>query len=64
MSSVELSLPRSSQPRPQRLGVLVILAIAVAAAIGLTLFGWRQSVLFLIGGLFGISLYHASFGFG
>ncbi|MBN8564620.1 MAG: YeeE/YedE family protein [Leptolyngbya sp. UWPOB_LEPTO1] len=63
MSSVELSLPRSSQPRPQRLGVLVILAIAVAAAIGLTLFGWRQSVLFLIGGLFGISLYHASFGF-
>lgn len=63
MSSVELSLPHSSQPRPQRLGVLVILAIAVAAAIGLTLFGWRQSVLFLIGGLFGISLYHASFGF-
>ncbi|MBD2079704.1 YeeE/YedE family protein [Leptolyngbya sp. FACHB-17] len=63
MSSIELSLPRSSQPRPQRLGVLIVLAIAVAMSIGLTLFGWKQTVLFLIGSLFGISLYHASFGF-
>jgi uncharacterized protein len=63
MSSVELSLPRSAQPRPQRSGVLIILAIAVAFTIGLSLFGWRQSVLFLIGGLFGVALYHASFGF-
>lgn len=63
MSSIELSLPRSSQPRPQRLGVLIVLAIAIAMSVGLTLFGWKQSVLFLIGGLFGITLYHASFGF-
>lgn len=63
MSGVEISLSRSSQPRPQRLGLLLIVAIAVAMTLGLTVFGWRQSVLFLIGGLFGISLYQASFGF-
>jgi hypothetical protein len=37
--------------------------VFVAGAIALNLFGWRQSLLFLIGGLFGITLYHASFGF-
>jgi uncharacterized membrane protein YedE/YeeE len=55
--------PQSLQPRSQRLIVLLVLAILIAGAVALSEFGWRQSVLFLIGGLFGVSLYHASFGF-
>lgn len=61
MSSIHLPLPQRSQP--QKPIVLVLLAIAIAVTIALNLLGWRHSVLFLIGGLFGISLYHASFGF-
>lgn len=63
MGGVELSVPKSFQPHPQKTIVWVILALVIAGTIALTNFGWRQSVLFLIGGLFGISLYHASFGF-
>lgn len=43
--------------------LLILLVIITGGAIALTLFGWRQTLLFLIGSLFGISLYHASFGF-
>lgn len=63
--SSEITLPRYPnrlQP-PQRPIVIVVLAVLTAGSIALSLFGWRQSVLFLIGSLFGISLYHASFGF-
>lgn len=63
--SSEISLsryPDRLQP-PQQTIVFLILAILTGGAIALSLFGWQQSVLFLIGGLFGISLYHASFGF-
>lgn len=63
--SSEITLPRYPnrlQP-PQRTIVIVVLAVLTAGSIALSLFGWRQSVLFLIGTLFGISLYHASFGF-
>ncbi|MBD3884594.1 YeeE/YedE family protein [Phormidium tenue FACHB-886] len=63
--SSEITLPRYPnrlQP-PQRTIVAVMLVVLTAGAIALSLFGWRQSVLFLIGSLFGISLYHASFGF-
>lgn len=56
-------VPPSFQPRSQRSIVLLVLIIMAAGAIALSSFGWRQSVLFGIGGLFGISLYHASFGF-
>ncbi len=56
-------ISRSSQPNTQRSIVLFVLALLAAGAIGLSAFGWRQSILFLIGSLFGISLYHASFGF-
>jgi uncharacterized protein len=62
-SEVSLSrYPARLQP-PQQTIVFLILAILIGGAIALSLFGWRQSILFLIGGLFGISLYHASFGF-
>lgn len=63
--SSEITLPRYPnrlQP-PQQAIVFLILAMLTAGSIALSAFGWRQSVLFLIGGLFGISLYHASFGF-
>lgn len=63
MSTLESSLARPSHPHPQKTIVWAILAVVLAGAIGLTVFGWRQSALFLIGALFGISLYHASFGF-
>ncbi len=63
MNSFKLPLARSSSPRPQTLMLLILLVIITAGTIALTLFGWRQSLLFLMGSLFGISLYHASFGF-
>ncbi|WP_416668934.1 YeeE/YedE family protein [Egbenema bharatensis] len=66
MSNVtELSLrqPQTLQPRTQKPIAFLLLAVLVVGAVTLSVFGWRQSVLFLIGSLFGISLYHASFGF-
>jgi uncharacterized protein len=52
-----------SRPRSQGLIVAIVLALFAAGAVALSSYGWRQSVLFLIGGLLGISLYRASFGF-
>jgi uncharacterized protein len=52
-----------SRPRSQGLIVAIVLALFTAGAIALSSYGWRQSALFLIGGLLGISLYQASFGF-
>lgn len=63
MTTADLSPPQPATPHPQKPIVLALLAIALAAVISLSLFGWRQSALFIIGNLFGISLYHASFGF-
>ncbi|WP_013322309.1 YeeE/YedE family protein [Gloeothece verrucosa] len=66
MSSSGISLsvaPRSLQPRSQKTLILLLLVIGIAIILALSPFGWRQCVLFLIGNLFGISLYHASFGF-
>lgn len=52
------------RPRPQTWGVLILLAVMALLAVGVSAYGgWRQSALFLIGGLFGLTLYHASFGF-
>lgn len=48
---------------PQRLIVAIALALFTAGAVALTTYSWRQSVLFIIGGLLGVSLYHSSFGF-
>ncbi|MCU0533482.1 MAG: YeeE/YedE family protein [Hydrococcus sp. Prado102] len=49
--------------RPQRLAVTLTVASLTAIAVALSSYGWRQSVLFLIGGLLGVTLYHSSFGF-
>ncbi|MBD2035872.1 YeeE/YedE family protein [Leptolyngbya sp. FACHB-321] len=49
--------------RSQRLIVAIALSLFTAGAIALTPYGWKQSALFLIGGLLGMTLYHASFGF-
>uniref|UniRef100_B8HKX2 Uncharacterized protein n=1 Tax=Cyanothece sp. (strain PCC 7425 / ATCC 29141) TaxID=395961 RepID=B8HKX2_CYAP4 len=63
MSSPGVSLPHRWQPHPQTQIVILLLVILFIGTIALSGFGWRQSLLFLIGSLFGISLYHASFGF-
>lgn len=62
----DLALPpyHQTSPRPQTLIIAILLGLIVFGAIAVSPYGgWKQSVLFLIGGLFGISLYHASFGF-
>jgi uncharacterized protein len=51
------------QPRSQKAIVWIVLALLAGGAVALSIFGWRHSLLFLIGGLFGMSLYQASFGF-
>ena len=62
-SSTIPQTPQSLEPRSQKWLAFVILAILMVGTSALSIYGWRQSVLFLIGVLFGISLYHASFGF-
>jgi uncharacterized membrane protein YedE/YeeE len=61
MISEVATLPTT--PRSPKLFVVLILALFSAGAFAIGIYGWRQSVLFLVGGLFGIALYHASFGF-
>ncbi|MBW4459025.1 MAG: YeeE/YedE family protein [Nodosilinea sp. WJT8-NPBG4] len=58
-----INLTGRQAPRSQSLWLYLLLAVVVAIAAGLISFGWRQSLLFLIGTLFGLTLYHASFGF-
>lgn len=53
----------STTTRPQKLIVFIALFLLSMGAIALSNYGWRQSVLFLIGGLLGVTLYHSSFGF-
>ncbi|MDM9383981.1 YeeE/YedE family protein [Chlorogloeopsis sp. ULAP01] len=65
-SVVGNNLPSGSKilpPRPQKLIVAIALAVLAGGAVALSSYGWRQSVLFLIGGLLGVSLYHSAFGF-
>ncbi len=61
MTSPPLIQTRS--PRSQSLLIYLLLTLVIALAMGFTVFGWRQSALFIIGILFGLSLYQASFGF-
>ncbi|MGI0484036.1 YeeE/YedE family protein [Pantanalinema rosaneae CENA516] len=49
--------------RPQRLMVAIALCLLTAGAIVLSQYGWKHSLLFIIGGLFGVTLYYSSFGF-
>ncbi|GAB4238382.1 MAG: YeeE/YedE family protein [Elainellaceae cyanobacterium] len=62
-SGLSLRPPQSLRPRVQKSIAFLLLAVLIVGTVSLSSFGWRQSVLFLIGSLFGISLYHASFGF-
>ncbi|MBF2029658.1 MAG: YeeE/YedE family protein [Oscillatoriales cyanobacterium C42_A2020_001] len=49
--------------RPQRLIIAITLFLLTVGAIALSQYGWKHSVLFLVGGLLGVTLYHSSFGF-
>lgn len=55
--------PLSAPVRPQRLIIALALALFAIGAVILSPYGWQQSLLFLIGGLLGLTLYHSSFGF-
>jgi uncharacterized protein len=63
MSSSVSAEPLSAPFRPDRLIIAIALALFTVGAITLTRYGWQQSLLFLIGGLLGLTLYHSSFGF-
>lgn len=55
--------PLSAPIRPQRLLIALALALFAIGVVILGPYGWQQSLLFLIGGLLGLTLYHSSFGF-
>lgn len=63
MSSATESVSPSREFRPQRLLIFIVLIIVSAGVIALISNSWRQSLLLLIGGLLGVTLYHSSFGF-
>ncbi|MDZ4876550.1 MAG: hypothetical protein CLLPBCKN_005985 [Chroococcidiopsis cubana SAG 39.79] len=53
----------TARPQPQKQVVAIALVLFATGAVALSAYGWRQSILFLVGGLLGISLYHSRFGF-
>lgn len=67
LSSKHLEVSQYSQQPPkgraQKSIVFIALSLFTIGTIALSRYGWRQSVLFLIGGLLGITLYYSSFGF-
>ena len=63
MSSSVSGEPLWAPFRPDRLIIAIALALFTVGAITLNRYGWQQSLLFLIGGLLGLTLYHSSFGF-
>lgn len=63
MSSSVSGEPLWAPFRPHRLIIAIALALFTVGAITLNRYGWQQSLLFLIGGLLGLTLYHSSFGF-
>ena len=63
MSLTATSFAEPPRLESQRLLVLGGLSILGLGALWLGTEGWHYGVLFLIGGLFGMSLYHAAFGF-
>lgn len=63
-SDLALADYQQTSPRPQTLTIAILLGLIVFGAIAVSSYGgWKQSILFLIGSSFGLSLYHASFGF-
>ncbi|MEG5042254.1 MULTISPECIES: YeeE/YedE family protein [unclassified Microcoleus] len=63
MSSSISGEPFLAPFRSHRLIIAIALALFTVGAITLNRYGWQQSLLFLIGGLLGLTLYHSSFGF-
>ena len=69
MSDLSIDAPRLTPLGDIRLGIngrvvaVAALALAIGAAWLANDYGWRQGVLFLIGGGLGVALYHALFGF-
>ncbi len=61
----DLSIPHAPAPRsrPQRWGIAIVLFLLAVGAIALSHYGWQHSLLFGIGGILGVTLYHSSFGF-
>ncbi len=49
--------------KPQSPLLYMLLALVAALVLGVSGFGWQQSALALVGTLFGLALYQASFGF-
>ena len=49
--------------RPQQLPLLLMAVVVSALLLAAGSHGWRQAALALVGVLFGVTLYHASFGF-
>ncbi|MBD2259480.1 YeeE/YedE family protein [Pseudanabaena sp. FACHB-2040] len=58
-----VNFPEQLKPRSQTTLIFILLALLTGLTVGLLPFGWKQSALFLIGTLLGLTLYHASFGF-
>jgi hypothetical protein len=58
-----MTAPASRLQPPQKPLLLCVAVLAVSLAVSAGSNGWKQPVLFLIGILFGATLYHASFGF-
>ncbi len=55
-----------SQPSGSGLGsktVAITLGLVAVGVVALSRYGWRQSVLFILGALLGLTLHHARFGF-
>jgi uncharacterized protein len=63
MSSSLSVEPLLSPLRPQRFIVAIALALFAFGMALLSPYGWQQSLLFLLGGLLGLALYHSRFGF-
>lgn len=58
-----MRLQSTGQQKISKISFVVVLLLWLLGAIATLPYGWQQSLLFVIGGLLGISLYHARFGF-
>ncbi len=63
MTTTQTSSSQRLHPSPQWGLVWIVLAIALGVTVALLPIGWRNSCLFVLGIGFGLTLYHASFGF-
>ncbi|MGI0492519.1 YeeE/YedE family protein [Alkalinema pantanalense CENA528] len=63
LDSSDSGFDRPSNQTPQRHFAMIALGVFVMGMVGLSRYSWQQSALFLIGGLFGVTLYRSGFGF-